>query len=326
MKRNNNLDFFRGFAILWIILIHTCFHSGDAYVPVIVKTMSLIIDVPVFLFLAGYTFHYTNSFEKNIKGLLKIYIYYLVFTVIFFIITGIVSRDQITVPNVINALFFKYSQDLPLPSFRYSMWFLPMFFLVSSIGSLFISHCKLNRNHVILTFILYGVFTYYLKDKTLSMIFLYLFLYCLGYYCHDHKLSFKKFIFYFLIIIGLNVVFKYFGPYGFKKIQTAKFDFDIVYLVYSMISILIIWFINTRVEFHNRFITLIGRNSFILYLCQGFSSSILYELAPKIHIHWVPKLITAFAFNIVCSLILFFIFYKIFEKLKQPIQNLLSSE
>ena len=66
VKRDNSIDFFRGVAAIWIIFIHTCFWSGEVYVPVWLKSLSLIIDVPLFIFISGMTFNFSNDFRIKI--------------------------------------------------------------------------------------------------------------------------------------------------------------------------------------------------------------------------------------------------------------------
>lgn len=50
LKRDNWLDFIKGIAAINIILIHTTFWSGGGYVPQIVQSLSLVLDVPFFSF------------------------------------------------------------------------------------------------------------------------------------------------------------------------------------------------------------------------------------------------------------------------------------
>ncbi len=319
-ERNNILDFLRGFAALWIILIHTCFHSGDAYVPILVKQIVLIIDVPLFMFLSGYTLHYSEGFEKNIKRLVKMYLYYLVFLLVLFIVAVIKSSEVVNLPNIIKAMFFQIPNGLPLKSFQYSIWFIPMYFIVTSIGSAFLKKDNLKLIHLIVIFVLYGLSLYYFKISTLSMILMYLFTYCLGYYSYYNKLSIKKFIIFIIAIIGLNILLKYFGEYGFRKMQDAKFDYDITYLIYSMISIVISWFIITRIKIKTKGISFIGKNALLLYFCQCFSSSILFYIEPLIKISWQPKLLILFLINISSCLLIFTVFYWLF-KLINPLIN-----
>ena len=50
-KRNNNIDFLRGIATLCIILIHTAFWTGEMYLPAWFKNLTLLVDVPVFMYI-----------------------------------------------------------------------------------------------------------------------------------------------------------------------------------------------------------------------------------------------------------------------------------
>ena len=70
-KRNYNIDFLRGIATISIIVIHTAFWSGTAYLPEWVSNITLLLDVPEFIFISGITSTYSKSFMKKINGLLK---------------------------------------------------------------------------------------------------------------------------------------------------------------------------------------------------------------------------------------------------------------
>lgn len=51
LKRDYYINFLRESAAINIIIIHTAFWSGRSYVPTIVQSIALLIDV--LLFLAG---------------------------------------------------------------------------------------------------------------------------------------------------------------------------------------------------------------------------------------------------------------------------------
>jgi len=72
-RRDHYIDFLRGIAVISVVLIHTCFWSGASYVPEIVQTFSLAIDVPLFFFLLGWASTYVDSFEKSIYSLMNVY-------------------------------------------------------------------------------------------------------------------------------------------------------------------------------------------------------------------------------------------------------------
>ena len=69
MKRDLYIDFAKGLATLSIVFIHTAFWSGQLYLPAEVRTLSLLIDVPVFFALSGLTSG--NNVKKTLYRLLK---------------------------------------------------------------------------------------------------------------------------------------------------------------------------------------------------------------------------------------------------------------
>jgi fucose 4-O-acetylase-like acetyltransferase len=77
MKRDLYIDFAKGLATLSIIFIHTAFWSGQLYLPSEVRTLSLLIDVPVFFALSGLTSG--NNVEKTLYRLLKLQVTYMIF-------------------------------------------------------------------------------------------------------------------------------------------------------------------------------------------------------------------------------------------------------
>lgn len=64
-NRNVYLDFFRGCATISVMLIHTAFHSGASYVPYWFANITLLFDVPVFFFLAGWALQINIKRGKN---------------------------------------------------------------------------------------------------------------------------------------------------------------------------------------------------------------------------------------------------------------------
>lgn len=84
-KRDTYLDFMKGVAAINIIMIHTVFWSGESYVPEIVKSMALVLDVPFFFFCSGVGFTYVRSFKKTMLSLLNLYKKYLFFLFFYFI-------------------------------------------------------------------------------------------------------------------------------------------------------------------------------------------------------------------------------------------------
>ena len=54
--RDVYLDFYRGIAAISVVLIHTVYWSGEGYLSEsILRTLVLLVDVPLFVFLAGWS-------------------------------------------------------------------------------------------------------------------------------------------------------------------------------------------------------------------------------------------------------------------------------
>ena len=66
-SRDHCLDFLRGLAAISIIFIHTAYHSGDWYVPENVRTIALLLDVPFFMFLTGWSTYYSCNLQRLIR-------------------------------------------------------------------------------------------------------------------------------------------------------------------------------------------------------------------------------------------------------------------
>lgn len=139
-KRDTYLDFMKGVAAINIIMIHTVFWSGESYVPEIVKSMALVLDVPFFFFCSGVGFTYVRSFKKTMLSLLNLYKKYLFFLFFYFIcliLFGIIKKnyDGITLENFVNNMFFLRTENTALRVVMGSVWFMPVYFTVIPIGS-----------------------------------------------------------------------------------------------------------------------------------------------------------------------------------------------
>ena len=76
-ERDICLDFYRGIAAISVVLIHTVYWSGGQYLgESILYTLVLMVDVPLFVFLSGWSAFYTSNVEKTFLHLLKIWSQY----------------------------------------------------------------------------------------------------------------------------------------------------------------------------------------------------------------------------------------------------------
>ncbi len=284
-NRNNNIDFFRGLAALGVIFIHTVFWSGGNIAPVWLKSLSLIIDVPLFILIYVMIFNSHKSVIKTLKGLIKFYKVYLVFYCLFFAIIFLIDKTNFTHINLVRGLFFLLPSDTPLLVVQGSFWFIYMFFAVSILSSFII---KIYNNYnkdfknfkyiLILVFILYGMKLYLSEFHFLNIQTLfYLFIYLLGYYLYNYKISFGGFVFGEMILLVVLYSLTRFNDYGFMAMQTAKFDYHINYMVYSIVSILVVFYFKDRIKMSCKNVfSFMGRNALLFYFCQGLGTSFNY--------------------------------------------------
>ena len=82
-RRDNYLDFVRGFMILSVIHIHTVYWSLAAYIPDIVRQLAYLVDIPIFFFISGYLFKNTTllvTIKTAFRQFLRIYLHYVAIT------------------------------------------------------------------------------------------------------------------------------------------------------------------------------------------------------------------------------------------------------
>lgn len=318
-KRDNSIDILRGIAVFAIIIIHTTFWSGESYVPDIVRSLSLLIDVPLFIFISGMTFNFNKSVSKTIKGLISVWKKYLVFLIPFYIYQLIINKSIITMENLVSSVFFSLPGESALQVVPGSFWFMFMYFLVSIICSIIISiYNKYNdnldnfKNILMFSFLLYGISVFrnnfmFLNSNTL----LYTFIFLLGYYLYNKKIKdLKSFFIIFIptIIVALAVI--KFGWYGIDNIQGAKNVSSITYFCFSMISIIVATYLKDRIKFSVKPLEFIGQNAIIYYFAQGVGSSLIYKFLPYINLNWVFKLPIMIIINIILTLTFGYILYK----------------
>ena len=63
--RNNYIDILKCIAIISVVFIHTAFSSGEKYVPRWFANFTLLFEVPMFFFLAGWSFSYSKNIIYN---------------------------------------------------------------------------------------------------------------------------------------------------------------------------------------------------------------------------------------------------------------------
>lgn len=330
-ERDYNIDFLRGIATLCIILIHTAFWSGQSYLPHCFSNLTLLIDVPVFMFIAGISFNYSNSVIKNIKGIIDQWKKWLYFLIFYVLITIIFFRETLIVKDILQWIVYIFPHVPKIEIVPGSIWFMKMYIHVTVIGTIIIcvinKLCKDNKKEVLLTVISLMLFVFIYstyKDGTMlflnNMISYYLLIYLIGYLSFNYKFkNLKQLIILEIInLVCLLVIFKI-NNLGINNIQDIKFPPTLPYLFFANISILLFFYLKDKLKIkkENK-INYIGKNAIFFYFAQGVSSSFIYYVYKYIPFNniWIKFIIMLSVNIILTTLFAMFLIetYKLIDK------------
>lgn len=341
-ERDLYLDFYRGLATISIIFIHTVFHSGSMYVPELLRTISLIVDVPFFIFLSGWSFNYSSKPSRVIYNLLRLWIHWIVFIVLIDFFCIIFYKYNFHINDLRIQLFFYPGNSLPdFSVIQASVWFIPMYVSVVLCGSIIIYlfskfEIRQEKSFLIIIFFLVGLAyinaslgsTWFFTSQTFCF---YMSMLLLGW--NYSKFKFHSVIKYYitcLTIIFLWFLLSRFYGISAKNLQNAKFPSHIMYFVASLLSISTAVFIKERNILKNILNTCIGRggcfigkNALCFYFSQGVGGSLLYKTVPyMLKYGWVLTLILSFLINFLVTLSLGIFLSFIFRFLDFIVENI----
>lgn len=224
MNRENNFDLLRIFMAFYVVLLHTSASYWDTYTAfsknfIIMSGLNFITrcSVPVFFMISGY-FMFKKDFSVYaiLKSAARIYMLYLVFTLIFAIKE---LNGEYTFKRFIECTINGYYHLWFLKNLAWAYLFIPIYKSVIEYKD------GIYVKYVIILFLVFGIFKYNIqnilpifKNDALIQLFnkfslysysdttLYLFL---GYYLGSIKVnasSFKLFFIYLLVsIIGISL-------------------------------------------------------------------------------------------------------------------------
>lgn len=289
-KRNYNIDFLRGIATLWIIVIHTAWWSGTIYLPSWFSNLTLLIDVPVFMFISGISFNYVNSIIKNLRSLLNQWKKWLYFLIFYTILILIFYRDNFVLKDLLSWIVYIFPHSDSIEVVGGSIWFMIMYIKVTIICSIII--CGINlfskedklKNLLTILCLMLFIFIYCSNNNNFivfdSYTSFYSLIYVLGYVLHHYKLkNIKQLITLEILNFLIILVIFYVLGLSIPSIQTIKFPPSLPYLFFSLFSILIFWYLKDNLKIKkSNVINYIGRNAIFFYYAQGISSSFLYYI------------------------------------------------
>lgn len=325
-ERNYNIDFLRGIAVLSIIFIHTAFWSGEKYLPNEFRCLFMLIDVPAFIFISGISFNYVNSIIKNLVSLLKMWKKYLFFLIFYFLILFIFFRSEIDYNEIFSWLVYIFPTDNSLKVFGGSMWFMIMYMKVSILCSIII--CSVNyfvkekKVNCLITCLGVLLFIFFYCSNVGDFLFFnselsfYSLIYLFGYISFSYKIKDIKQL--FLYEMFTIIIFLFLGKVchiDFRNIQNIKFPPSFLYLFFSLIFIILFWFLkdNLKIKNNNK-LCYLGKNAIVFYFCQGIGSSLLFLILPYVVFkNYLLKFLILLIFNMIFTIISGILFNKIYN-------------
>jgi hypothetical protein len=320
-KRDDYLDFYRGIAVISIVFIHTVFGSGGSYVPDFFKTTSLLLDVPFFVFLSGWSTYYSHNVGRTFDNLLKVWFKWVLFITITDFSVFVVWGEIISPTEWLNQCFFYVGDSLTrFPVVGGSLWYMPMYILISLTGTIIINwfqmhdniDCKICRRVILFLFI--GVC--YLSAGIASSWFLlsryfcfYMAFFLLGYCSLKLKIDrIYNYVLYILMIFVLWYVLSRVYGIPARNLQLAKFPPHVIYFMASMLSVTSAIFFRGKlgggVE-KCRLLRYIGKNALCFYFAQGIGSSVIFSVVPIVFAFgWGVTLLVCFLLNLAITLII----------------------
>lgn len=326
-KRDVSIDFWRGMAIISVILIHTVFHSGERYVPISIACISLLFDIPVFMFISGMVYAIKGDFASKIKEIVHLLYRWTIFVVILFIYLYIVDKENVFFKDFFSWISFRPSANsIYSIGLKYSLWFMIYYIqsvLLCSLVIDFFKHKKFSLKYygyflILLFFMLIstnnGVSYFSLSSNLLG----YAFFFILGYIAYNNNFLDKLWkygVSIFTLLIIILGLFKFNG-FSISDLQTLKGNMSYIYVLVSLFSLFTVLFLKNKFKYKSFFakvISFVGKNSICMYFAQGISSSLLYLIEPNINLPLCYKLFTMFVINLSISSTIFVLLYFIFK-------------
>ena len=318
--RNTYIDFLRGLAAINIILIHTAFWSGSQYVPVWFQSLTLLIDVPLFFFIAGWAFSYSNSFEKSLLNVFRTHLKYTVFLILYTVAIFTFHRAEFSPSSALNTFFFVFpKENLLLPVVSSSFWFLPVYYCVSiAVSGIVVLITRLSQNQnttyrvlrmllALFFFLFVFLSLQHSANGSLQTILFYSLFFLLGYLTKDWFIPKLRYLLAALAVslIGLVGFIVLSGRSGFD-LQSAKFPPNLQYFFASMIGVSIALYAKRFAKIAcGNIIVWVGKNALYFYLAQGVVSSLLFFVIPKLPtLPWLALFAVCAVINLIGSALL----------------------
>ncbi len=350
--RDPFVDCFKGFMILWVIHIHTVFWTGYAYIPEVIRQITLLVDVPVFFLISGYVTRpnpFPRMLQKTIMQFMRIYSHYLIISCIIF---GILLLCCFTTYRDadITQVFSTWSIVKMTPIggiwdylrvYNGSLWFLRDYLSVLVFVPILLGVrgiYKIRYVNLLFILLLTTMFPKEYRDigflfSTVGNVSFFLFFFMIGVFYREQEdhLDLKSLTISFSITLGLCLTIFNMDE-GRVNIQLYKFPPSMQYLILSLplihlFMILKNIFQQNSINYSGKlssFLEWCGVNIFYIYLFQGAICSLPYFYLDSLVMVLHPALlyISLLTFNIVFTLLASYCYTRMLDTAKSSFTRL----
>lgn len=257
VNRDKTIDQLRGFAMLWVIVVHVLYWGGfftNEYVNLL-KSFCLF-EMPLFFFIIGASNSFskiTGYFDFVSKRFQRILIPYWIFAIICAILSiGRYSMednmDFLTGIKVLLSWLVPVGRQMTSVAYlTWALWFVPVYLCVSLIIPV-LKKARDSARKIEFAFLLLGIFvlTCLLKMGWMQNVAFYSFWTYIGLFFREIKLAAEqkhtRRYFLYLVAAGMLAIYALYLTGQSLNMQSNKFPPNIIFLVYSMMMMALIFF------------------------------------------------------------------------------------
>ncbi|GGP26338.1 acyltransferase family protein [Silvimonas amylolytica] len=315
MTRDLVLDGLKGLAVVSVVFIHSVFWSGDSYTPAWLHGACLWLDVPLFFFLAGWSFSKVPSPQKAWQNLWRLQRRYMVFVALVWL-GYLLSGHHLPPIRLVEWFLHDYHKAEWDDAVMGSMWFMRVYLGVSAVAITLIWFHERAALPVALVLVAALFFSQLAPDADWSAGWLpvvafgmfYLPLFLLG-YCH----ATGQLPGYWSALIALQAIWQLCCTPDLRNalihLQSYKFPPQALYFAASWLSVCaLLLMVRLRPVawlFTRKPLLWMGRNAIYVFFAQGISATLMYApvgLLNDLQLQWYVLLPPMFALNLYCTI------------------------
>lgn len=347
MQRDEELDIFRGFAIIWVLFIHCIYWPGyfSSNYVMIIKSFFLI-EMPLLFLITGAGNILSNrkrslgSFYS--KRIVRVAIPYWIYALICVLLMQL-SFTYLKVEGKVDFIswfltFGAFSRWSNYPYLTWHLWFIPVFLMIIFIIPLLLKWFNFFKGKLkaipLLLFIIIVVMldkydfrhvgnTYWVYYYSKSITFYSFWIYLGFFYKYLKTIVIKKRFLFATLILSVAITILLFNvDYYSYNMQQNKFPPNFIFLTFNIGAISLFLLVKDLLrkiielfKLKDLFIKF-GKNSYTVYLYQPFAFLIGGMILKLLHLNFHSVDIVGFLFYFSVVLICSNLFINIFQKIE----------